>query len=92
MLALLIYNGIDLNSIVTMVSVIAVVSICLISFANRISRAMASMAYLEPTLDKVIENLIELAEIDEEGKSQIHSTDIQKQGMVSFLNNRSKGC
>lgn len=55
--AALIYNGADLEWIVPIVSAAAMASIRLLPSVNRISSSLASIAYNEPMLDKLIENL-----------------------------------
>lgn len=57
----LIYRGSDLEVIVPMLSVIAMAAIRLLPSVNRISAAMASIAYNEPMVDKLIENLKDIS-------------------------------
>ncbi len=55
--AFAIYKGAELESLVPMLSAVAVAAMRLLPSANRISSALASISYSEPMLDKMIENL-----------------------------------
>ena len=55
--ALMIYKGADLASVVPMLSAVAMAAVRLLPSVNRISGALASISYSEPMLDKLIENL-----------------------------------
>ena len=55
--ALMIYKGADLNTVVPMLSAVAMAAVRLLPSVNRISGALASISYTEPMLDKLIENL-----------------------------------
>lgn len=55
--ALMIYRGADLTSVVPMLSAVAMAAIRLLPSVNRISWALATISYSEPMLDKLIENL-----------------------------------
>ncbi len=56
-LAVLIYRGQDLETLVPVVSAIAMAAVRLLPSINRITSSLASAAYAEPMLDKTIENL-----------------------------------
>lgn len=56
-IAFLIYSGSPLENIVPVLSVIAMAAIRLLPSVNRIVSSMAAVAYSEPMLDKLIENL-----------------------------------
>ncbi len=55
--AVLIYRGSDLESIIPMLTAVAMAAMRLLPSVNRISSSMTSIAYGEPMLDKMIENL-----------------------------------
>lgn len=57
MMALLIGGGAELQSIVPMLTAVAMAAIRLLPSVNRISGALNGIAYSEPMLDKVIENM-----------------------------------
>ncbi len=56
-IAALIYKGTDLETVIPVLSAVALAAIRLLPSVNRISTAMASVSYNEPILDKLIENL-----------------------------------
>lgn len=58
--AILIYSGTDLESIIPMLTAVAMAAIRLLPSVNRISGALTSIAYGEPMLDKIIENLADM--------------------------------
>lgn len=64
--AVMLYKGAELEAIVPMLSVVAMAAIRLLPSANRISQALAQIAFREPALDKLIENLSELSGFSEE--------------------------
>lgn len=77
--AFLIYHGSELESLVPMLSAVAMAAIRLLPSVNRISAAMASVAYNEPMLDKLIENLQDVGEKkDEICKSTFDLPDLAK--------------
>lgn len=55
--AVLIYKGANLEEVIPMLTAVAMAAIRLLPSVNRVSAAMSSVAYGEPMLDKVIENL-----------------------------------
>ncbi len=56
-IAFLIYRGSSLESIIPVLSVIAMAAVRLLPSVNRIVSSMAAIAYSEPMLDKLIENM-----------------------------------
>ena len=75
--AVLLYTGAELESIVPMLSVVAMAAIRLLPSANRISKAMANMAFQEAALDKLINNLAEVESYESgigEGESANETT------------------
>lgn len=55
--AILLYTGVSFESIVPMVSVVAMAAIRILPSINRISVSITTIAYNEPMLDKLIENV-----------------------------------
>lgn len=64
LVALIVYGGSSLETIVPVLSAVAMATVRLMPSANRISQGLAMIAYNDPMLDKVVENLsgIELKE------------------------------
>ena len=59
-IAVLIFVGRELDSIIPMITAVGVAAIRLLPSTNRMATALNSIAYLEPTLDKLIENLTDV--------------------------------
>lgn len=59
-ISLMIFSGVDLNDVIPILTVVAMAALRLLPSVNRISVALNSVAYGEPMLDKVIENLEEI--------------------------------
>ncbi len=59
--AIMIYMGEDLEAIIPTLTAVAMAAIRLLPSVNRISNALTAVAYGEPMLDKVIENLADIA-------------------------------
>ena len=83
--AALIYRGNDLETIIPMLTAVAMAAIRLLPSVNRISQGLAGIAYYEPMLDKLIENLRELGDgekvsLDPNGMDW---TDVEKQANLS---------
>ena len=55
--AIVIYRGAELETIVPMLSAVAMAALRLMPSVNRIAGGLAQIAYTEPALDKLIENL-----------------------------------
>ena len=68
--AVLIGSGIELQSIIPMLTAVAMAAIRLLPSVNRISGALNRVAYSEPMLDKVIENMRVLEEEPAQTKSE----------------------
>ena len=60
-LAVMLYRGQDLKSIIPTVSAVVMAAVRLLPSVNRISGSLASIAYGEPMLDKLIENLKDIS-------------------------------
>ncbi len=58
----LIYNGLDLQSLIPMLTAVAMAAVRLLPAVNRISSFLASISYNEPMMDKLIENLKKITE------------------------------
>ena len=59
-IALMIYNGVKLESLVPMLSAVAMAAVRLLPSVNRISLNLANIAYFEPSLNKMSEKLQEI--------------------------------
>ena len=59
-IAIMIYRGGNMESIIPIIAAIAMAAIRLLPAINRMSSALGSIVYYEPTLDKMIENLKDL--------------------------------
>ena len=70
-MTIMIYKGGNLESIIPIVSAIAVAAIRLLPATNRMSTAIGNISFLEPTLDKVIENLRDI-DLSETGSVREH--------------------
>lgn len=73
-IAVLIYMGGDVESLVPALSAFAMAAVKLLPSANRIVGAVNSVAYLEPSLDKLLENISILDEY--ENKETVAETDV----------------
>ncbi len=62
--AVMIYNGTDLELIVPILTAVAMAAMRLLPSVNRISSALSSISYTEPMLDKLIENLRDISGSD----------------------------
>lgn len=81
----MIFGGVSLNSLVPMVSAIAVAAIRLLPSVNRITIGLANIAYGEPMLDKLMENLRDI----ESNKDfyETHSMEITTESKISDFSN-----
>lgn len=79
MVAVMIYRGMELETLIPMLSAVAMAAIRLLPSANRIAQAMADIAYRESMLDKTIENLQDVVESD-------GSKRIKQDGNIKDLN------
>lgn len=70
--AVMVYMGNDLEMIVPMLTAVAMAAMRLLPSVNRISSSIASIAYNEPMLDKLIENLrsISISSLKEEKETR----------------------
>ena len=59
--AVLIYGGAEIATMIPVLSAIAVAAVRLLPSVNRISSALASISYNEPMLDKLIDNLKDIS-------------------------------
>lgn len=60
--SVLIYGGIDIQTLVPMLTAVAMAAVRLLPSANRISAALASMSFAEPILDQMVENLKDIGD------------------------------
>lgn len=80
MMAIMIGSGVNLVSLIPTLSALAMASVRLLPAVNRISSGIGNMAYQEPMVDKMIENLngMQVAELDiDDGKDRIAPLDKQ---------------
>lgn len=63
--AVMIYSGVELESVIPLMTAIALAAMRLLPSINRISSAMAMMAYNEPKLDKMMENMEDVSKVSE---------------------------
>lgn len=61
--AMMLYQGMRFEAIVPMVSIVAMAAIRILPSINRISASITTIAYNEPMLDKLIENVLSMKEM-----------------------------
>lgn len=76
--ALLIYRGRPLEILIPALSGVAMAAIRLLPAVNRITSAMAALAYGEPAVDKLIENL-QILEESESIRTEVHRKKDKKE-------------
>lgn len=81
-MAVMIYGGTDLATLLPAVSAVAMAAVRLLPSMNRISYAMAQMTYNEPAVDKLVENMKYLS-YKKEAESE---NNAHKEGIKKFLN------
>lgn len=69
LIAIMICTGRDVQSLIPSIGAFAMAAVKLMPSANRIVSAMNSVAYFEPALDKTLENIKILKEVEEEIKT-----------------------
>lgn len=79
-LATLIYRGHNLETLVPIVSAIAMAAVRLLPSINRITSSLASAAFAEPMLDKTIENLHGMEEYERDIKNSSKNTTERVEG------------
>lgn len=70
MIAFMVYQGKDLSAMIPVLTAIAMAAIRLLPSVNRISAAMGSVAYSEPMLDKLLENVKGIRKENEEKSNE----------------------
>ena len=65
-IAFMIYRSVQLDTLVPVLSSVAVASVRLLPSVNRISQSMADISFREPMLDKVIESLQDVSACEKE--------------------------
>ncbi len=89
-IAVLIYNGMDLETLVPQISAIAVAALRLLPAANRAANYLALITYNEVSLDKLIENIDVITEnIDSSSEKPLKSINELKLCKTIELNNIS---
>lgn len=77
--AVMLYRGISFEAIVPMVSIVAMAAIRILPSVNRILNSITTIAYNEPMLDKLIENVSSMEEKKNKktiSKIQVYNQDI----------------
>lgn len=72
MMAIMIGSGVNLASLIPTLSALAMASVRLLPAVNRISSGIGNLAYQEPMVDKMIENLkgMQVAELDSDDNKE----------------------
>lgn len=87
--AIMIYSGGQLENIVPMLTAVAMAAIRLLPSTNRISNGIATIAYNEPMLDKMIENVRTLNDGNDVNigtRLDKHSYDYMSNGFIKAVN------
>ena len=91
--AIMVYNGVELETIVPILSAVAMAAIRLLPSVNRISNALTAIAYTEPMVDTVIETLDDLNTVNNLRKNNttaVSQNDFKKikrlQNNIEFKN------
>lgn len=71
--AFMIYRGSELATLLPMLSAVAMAAVRLLPSVNRISASIGDIAYNEPTIDKVMENVLAI-----QGKENILSAELKQ--------------
>lgn len=74
-IAAMIFNGTELDAIIPLLSGVAMAAIRLLPSINRISQGMANISFGEAALDKMIENLREVEEYNNQSKNTDTNAD-----------------
>lgn len=84
--AIMLYRGTSFESIVSMVSIVAMAAIRILPSINRISNSLTTIAYNEPMLDKMIENALSMEEMNAGGvmdKAKQHGQHAPESGAIN---------
>ena len=81
-LAIMMYCGERLDTMIPMVAALAMAAVRMLPSVNRISGALSTMAYMEPMLDKMTENLIGVYDDEPETEGN------RRQGKIRSFTNR----
>lgn len=73
--AIMVFADVDLESLIPVLTAVAMAAIRLLPSVNRISAALTQLAYGEPSIDKVIENMQEIEDFDQAIKSDVSGLD-----------------
>lgn len=87
MMAFMIGNGVNLVSLIPTLSAIAMAAVRLLPSVNRISGAFADLAFREPMLDKLIENMTasQVDDLDPEYDASVKIEPLQKEFGLSHV-------
>lgn len=96
LIAILIASGNDIEALIPALSAFAMAAVKLLPSANRIATAINSIAFQEPALDKLLENIKLLDESKEEAKNeQITEIDLKREILlkdITFLYPNTESC
>lgn len=73
--AIMLYRGVELESVIPILTTVAMAAIRLLPSVNRMSSAIGTIAFNEPSLDKAMENLDYLSDKSKEHTSNKSSLD-----------------
>ncbi len=91
-IAIMIYSGSKFETIVPILTAVAMAAIRLLPSVNRMANSLTTIAYNEPMLDKLIENLqsVSAAQFTEDCINRNDSTMIQSKNNIGFLRDSLK--
>lgn len=85
MIAVMIYQDQDIDSMLPVLTAIAMASIRLLPSINRISSALGTVAYSEPMLDKLIESLKKIQDSDDISLSDIKNANVEENELKGYI-------
>lgn len=86
LIAILIARGEDVEALIPALSAFAMAAVKLLPSANRIASAINSIAFQEPSLDKLLENIKSLEEIEEDERTdQENKLELRKQILLKDI-------
>ncbi len=84
-MAFMIYRGTELELLLPMLSGVAMAAVRLLPAANRISSAMASITFGEPAVDKMLENLKNVASYESENNNPVEEDNKPNKASIGEL-------
>lgn len=96
LIAILVVRGEEIESLIPALSAFVMAAVKLLPSANRIAGAINSIAFQEPSLDKLLENIKALEEMeDEEWNDQVNKLDLKQEILlkdVTFSYPNAENC